>query len=117
MVNFFKEATDNIEAIEGTSVAENIIITQDQLIEIVHYLVKDEKNRFLDEYEKSNETYNNIFSDLLPQSSATYFDQIGEFFDTEIKIKTTPLIISPTAYFFYNFAYPTFCSNKVLILQ
>ena len=34
-----------------------------------------------------------------------------------IKIKTTPLIISPTAYFFYNFAYPTFCSEKVLILH
>jgi hypothetical protein len=34
-----------------------------------------------------------------------------------LKIKTKPLIISPTAYFFYNFAYPTFCSNKVLILQ
>jgi hypothetical protein len=90
MVNFFKEATDNIEAIEGTSIAENIIITNDQLVEIVHYLVKDEKSKFLDEYGKSNETYNNIFSDLLPQSSATYFDQIEEFFDTVIKITTTP---------------------------
>ena len=32
-------------------------------------------------------------------------------------LKTKPLIISPTAYFFYNFAYPTFKPDKVLILN
>jgi len=31
--------------------------------------------------------------------------------------KTTPSIKSPTAYFFYNFAYNTFKSNKVLIIN
>ena len=31
--------------------------------------------------------------------------------------KTKPLIISPTAYFFYNFAYPTFKSEKTLIIN
>jgi predicted GNAT family acetyltransferase len=34
-----------------------------------------------------------------------------------IQQKTKPIIVSPTAYFFYNFAYPTFTSNKVLILN
>ena len=34
-----------------------------------------------------------------------------------IMLKTNPLIISPTAYFFYNFAYPTFKSDKVLIIN
>jgi hypothetical protein len=34
-----------------------------------------------------------------------------------IKSKTKPLIVSPTAYFFYNFGYPTFKSNKVLIIN
>lgn len=34
-----------------------------------------------------------------------------------LKIKTPPLIVSPTAYFFYNFAYPTFKSDKVLIIN
>ena len=34
-----------------------------------------------------------------------------------IKQKTKPLIKSPTAYFFYNFAYHTFKSNKVLIIN
>ena len=34
-----------------------------------------------------------------------------------IKLKTKPLIVSPTAYFFYNFGYPTFKSNKVLIIN
>ena len=31
--------------------------------------------------------------------------------------KTKPLIVSPTAYFFYNFAYYTFNSKKVLIIN
>ena len=31
--------------------------------------------------------------------------------------KTQPLIVSPTAYFFYNFAYPTFKSNRVLLIN
>lgn len=34
-----------------------------------------------------------------------------------IILKTKPLIVSPTAYFFYNFAYPTFNSEKVLIIN
>jgi GNAT superfamily N-acetyltransferase len=34
-----------------------------------------------------------------------------------IKQKTKPVIVSPTAYFFYNFAYPTFQSNKVFIIN
>jgi hypothetical protein len=34
-----------------------------------------------------------------------------------IMLKTKPSIISPTAYFFYNFAYPTFKSDKVLIIN
>jgi hypothetical protein len=33
-----------------------------------------------------------------------------------IKIKTHPLVISPTAYFFYNFAYNPFKSNRILII-
>lgn len=34
-----------------------------------------------------------------------------------ILLKTEPEIISPCAYFFYNFAYPTFKSDKALILN
>jgi hypothetical protein len=34
-----------------------------------------------------------------------------------IILKTRPSIVSPTAYFFYNFAYPTFSSNKVLVIN
>jgi len=36
---------------------------------------------------------------------------------SNITIKTQPTIISPTAYFFYNFGHPTFKSNKVLIIN
>jgi len=32
-------------------------------------------------------------------------------------LKTVPLIVSPTAYFFYNFAYSTFNPEKVLIIN
>jgi hypothetical protein len=32
-------------------------------------------------------------------------------------LKNKPYIISPTAYFFYNFAYPTFNAEKVLIIN
>ena len=32
-------------------------------------------------------------------------------------LKTNPLVISPTAYFFYNFAYNTFKAEKVLIIN
>jgi len=34
-----------------------------------------------------------------------------------VKIKTKPLIVSPTAYFFYNFVYSTFHANKTFILN
>ena len=34
-----------------------------------------------------------------------------------IQLKTKPLIVSPTAYFFYNFIYSTFHSQKVFILN
>ena len=36
---------------------------------------------------------------------------------TNLSLKTKPIIISPTAYFFYNFAYPTFQPEKVLIIN
>jgi hypothetical protein len=32
-------------------------------------------------------------------------------------VKTKPLVVSPTAYFFYNFAYHSFKPSKVLILN
>jgi hypothetical protein len=34
-----------------------------------------------------------------------------------IKIKTHPIVVSPTAYFFYNFAYSPFKSNQILIIN
>jgi hypothetical protein len=34
-----------------------------------------------------------------------------------IMLRTKPSLVSPTAYFFYNFAYPTFKPAKCLILH
>lgn len=39
------------------------------------------------------------------------------FIIENIKLKTSPTIVSPTAYFFYNFGYPTFSSKKVFIIN
>jgi GNAT superfamily N-acetyltransferase len=41
----------------------------------------------------------------------------NNIFINNIRLKTKPLVISPTAYFFYNFAYPTFKPSKVLIIN
>jgi hypothetical protein len=32
-------------------------------------------------------------------------------------LKTSPTTVSPTAYFFYNFAYPSFQPHRVLLLN
>ena len=50
------------------------------------------------------------------------FSSIEDVSDNDIIInnilqKTTAMIVSPTAYFFYNFAYTTFKSKKVLIIN
>ena len=34
-----------------------------------------------------------------------------------LKLKTNPCILNPTAYFFYNFAYPTFNHERVFIIN
>jgi len=34
-----------------------------------------------------------------------------------LRIKTAPMVVSPTAYFFYNFAYNTFQANKCFIIN
>ena len=41
----------------------------------------------------------------------------NHIFIQNISMRTTPMIISPTAYFFYNFAYQPFHSHKVFILN
>lgn len=56
------------------------------------------------------------------QGSAFQFAVIENISNNDIIIenlmlKTVPYIVSPTAYFFYNFAHHTFNSNKVLILN
>jgi len=51
-----------------------------------------------------------------------YFLSIEDISDNNIiihnlKLKSKPVVDSPTAYFFYNFAYETFPSNKVFIIN
>ena len=97
IVNFFKESTDKFEAVSKPKVSFEFdksdtftvnSFSDQQIKEIILYLVKGEKDKFLKEYENTNEGYNGVFSVELPESSKTYFDLISDFFDNEI-IKTT----------------------------
>jgi hypothetical protein len=94
IVNFFKETTDKFETISKPKVTfdfnqpDKLTFTDEQIKEIVLYLVKDERDTFISEYEKTDEGYNYIFGVELPESAKTYYNLIEDFFDNEI-IKTT----------------------------
>jgi hypothetical protein len=73
----------------------------------------------------SDELFINGFKTILSsivKENIFYFLSIEDISDnniiiTNLKLKSHPIIVSPTAYFFYNFAYETFHSNKVFIVN
>ena len=74
----------------------------------------------------TNNIFINVFKNsvwkIKPKDTTYTYLLIEEISDNwilidNISIKTSPLIKSPTAYFFYNFAYHTFKSKKVLIIN
>lgn len=61
---------------------------------------------------------------LLYKETNKYFNYLtienisdNHYIINNIKLKTIPVVVSPTAYFFYNFAYEPFDSTKVLIIN
>ena len=122
-----------IELIKTKNIFVNMIIADDAIVAVYFFrksCVYIEKNmEVLSCFASISTTEDNIFIQGFKISfwkiaAENYFGfcAIEDISDNNIlinniQLKTKPLVISPTAYFFYNFAYPTFKSNKVLIIN
>jgi hypothetical protein len=75
---------------------------------------KKEKNREKVKVKDKDEEVNkfSIFSYLVVEDISD-----NHYIIENIKKKTHPLVVSPTAYFFYNFAYNPFKSDRILIVN
>ena len=127
------EVTNIIELINTKNIFIYVILLDDEIICAYFYRKSCtfiEKNmEVLSCFASINNTDNNIFIQgfkisfwKIAAENFFGFSAIEEISHNHIiidnlKIKTAPLIVSPTAYFFYNFAYPTFPSDKVLIIN
>ena len=126
------EITNLIELIKTKNIFIYTIIVDDEMICAYFFrksCIEIERNmEVLTCFASINNTENSIFIQGFKISfwkiaAENYFgfsaiENISDnyIFIDNIKEKTTPTIISPTAYFFYNFAYPTFQPKKVLVL-
>ncbi len=127
------EVSNIVELIKSKNVFINMIIVDDKIVAVYMFrksCVQIEKGmEVLSCFASISNVEENIFIQGFKISfwkiaAENYFgfcaiEDISDnyFFINNIKLKTKPLVISPTAYFFYNFAYPTFKSNKVLIIN
>jgi ribosomal protein S18 acetylase RimI-like enzyme len=127
------EVTNIVELIKTKNIFINMIIVDDAIVATYMFrksCVQIEKNmEVLDCFASISNVEDNIFIQGFKISfwkiaAENYFGfcAIEDISDNNIlinniQLKTKPLVISPTAYFFYNFAYPTFKSNKVLIIN
>lgn len=127
------EVTNIIELIKTKNIFIYTIIVDDEIVCAYFFrksCVQVEKGmEVLSCFASISNTNNNIFIQGFKISfwkiaAENYFGfcAIEDISDNNIiinniKSKTNPLIVSPTAYFFYNFGYPTFHSNKVLIVN
>jgi hypothetical protein len=127
------EVSNIVELIKTKNVFINMIIVDDKIVAVYMFrksCVQIEKGmEVLSCFASISNVEENIFIQGFKISfwkiaAENYFgfcaiEDISDnyFFINNIKLKTKPLVISPTAYFFYNFAYPTFKSNKVLIIN
>jgi hypothetical protein len=127
------EVTNIIELIKSKNIFIYVILLDDEIICAYFYRKSCtfiEKNmEVLSCFASINNTDNNTFIQgfkisfwKIAAENFFGFSAIEEISHNHIiidnlKIKTAPLVISPTAYFFYNFAYPTFPSDKVLIIN
>ena len=93
IASFFKSILKKEEFIQGFKVALWSIIEQK-------------------EKEKKKEKESNKFGYLVVEDISD-----NNYIIENIKIKTHPVAVSPTAYFFYNFAYNPFKSNKILLIN
>lgn len=127
------EVSNIIELIKTKNIFINMIIVDDAIVAVYMFrksCVQIEKGmEVLSCFASISNIEDNIFCQGFKISfwkiaAENYFGfcAIEDISDNNIIInsiisKTKPLIVSPTAYFFYNFGYPTFKSNKVLIVN
>ena len=127
------EVTNIIQLIKSNNIFIYTIIEDNNIVCAFFFrktCIQIEKNiEVLSCFASINNTNNNIFIQgfkisfwKIANENNFGFCAIEEISDNyiiieNIKEKTNPLIKSPTAYFFYNFAYPTFESKKVLIIN
>jgi len=127
------EVSNIIELINTQNIFINMIIVDDTIVAVYMFrksCVQIEKGmEVLSCFASISMTEDNIFIQGFKISfwkiaAEKYFGfcAIEDISDNNIiinniRLKTKPLVISPTAYFFYNFAYPTFKPNKVLIIN
>jgi hypothetical protein len=145
LFDFIKKQSNNFDIIINTCVSNiieliktknifiNVIIVDDEIVSAYFFrksCVQIEKNiEVLSCFASICNCDNNIFIQgfkisfwKIAADNFFGFSAIENISNNNIIInnlilKTKPLIISPTAYFFYNFAYPTFKAEKVLILN
>ena len=145
LFDFIKKQSNNFDIIINTCVSNiieliktknifiNVIIVDDEIVSAYFFrktCVQIEKNiEVLSCFASICNCDNNIFIQgfkisfwKIAADNFFGFSAIENISNNNIIInnlilKTKPLIISPTAYFFYNFAYPTFKSEKVLIIN
>jgi len=127
------EVTNIVELIKTKNIFINIIVVDDKIVAVYMFrksCVQIEKGmEVLSCFASISMVEDNIFCQGFKISfwkiaAENYFGfcAIEDISDNNliinnIKLKTKPLVISPTAYFFYNFAYPTFKPNKALIIN
>ena len=127
------EVSNIIELIKTKNIFINMIIVDDAIVAAYMFrksCVQIEKNmEVLSCFASISNIEDNIFIQGFKISfwkiaAENYFGfcAIEDISDNNIlinniQLKTKPLVVSPTAYFFYNFAYPTFKSNRVLIIN
>lgn len=127
------QITNLLELIKTKNVFVYVILCDDNIISAYFfrkscvYIEKDLE--VLSCFASINDTDNNIFIQGFKISfwKIAYENNFGfaaienisnnDILIENINEKTEPIINSPTAYYFYNFAYPTFKSNKCLIIN
>ena len=127
------EVTNLVELIKTKNVFMNMIVVDDAIVAVYMFrksCVQVEKGmEVLSCFASISNVEENVFCQGFKISfwkiaAENYFGfcAIEDVSDNNIlinniQLKTKPLVVSPTAYFFYNFAYPTFKPNKVLIIN
>lgn len=132
-ITIMPEVTNIIELIKSKNIFIYVIICDDNIISAYFFrktCVQIEKNmEVLSCFASISKTDDNIFIQgfkisfwKISAENRFGFSAIEDVSDNDIiinniKQRTKPIVISPTAYFFYNFAYPTFKSNRAFIIN